>query len=251
MTKSTNQHERSGVYRLWTTMALILPVAAILLATGLAGCSTPAPVPTSTPTLPPATPTATPTTSDETPEATREPLIPLDDDPVLGSPDAPVTMIEYSDYLCPFCQRFVLETMPLIEEEYVDTGKVKLVFRDFPLHGQPAAVAALVAECAADQGNFWDMHVLLFERMEEWPQSQDPLATFQEYAEEIGIDQFELVNCLELATPFERIQEDFNLARQDGITGTPAFFINGTLVIGAQPFEEFQRVIEEELAKSG
>jgi protein-disulfide isomerase len=95
------------------------------------------------------------------------------------------------------------------------------------------------------------MHVLLYERADEWSQSEDILATFQGYAEELGMDQDEFLNCLELGTTFERIQEDYNLAIQDGITGTPSFLINGVLVVGAQPFEEFQRIIEEELAKLG
>lgn len=247
MTKTGKNGTQLGVYH-WVTGALILSIAGALLLAGLIGCSSPTPVPTNTPTIPAETPTSRP---DETPEATRDPLIPLDDDPVLGSPDAPVTIIEYSEYLCPFCRRFVLETLPRIEEEYIDTGQVKLVFRDFPVHGQPAVVLAMVPECVADQGKFWEMHVLLFERAEEWSQSEDFLATVQGYAEEIGIDQHELVNCLELGTPLERIQEDYNLGRQDGVTGTPSFLINGTLLVGAQPFEEFQRVIEEELAKSG
>jgi protein-disulfide isomerase len=241
--KLTKDGKQLGRYHRWLAMAFILSISGTLLLAGLVGCATPTPVPTNTPMVPTPEP-------DETPEATREPLIPLDDDPVLGSPDAPVTMIEYSEYLCPYCQRFALETLPLIEEEYLDTGKVKLVFRDFPVHGQGAVAIAMVAECAADQGSFWDMHVLLFERSEEWSQSEDLLTTFQEYAEEIGIDQHELVNCLELGTPFERILEDYNIGGQDGVSGTPTFFINGTMVVGAQPFEEFQRVIEEELAKS-
>lgn len=248
MTSIAKGRTRLGMYHTWLTKVLLLSVAATLLLVGLIGCSTPTPIPTNTPTIPAETPTSRPV---ETSEATREPLIPLDDDPVLGSPDAPVTIIEYSEYLCPFCRRFVLETLPRIEEEYTDPGRVKLVFRDFPVHGQPAVVLAMVAECAADQGIFWEMHVLLFERAEEWSQSEDFLATVQGYAEEIGIDQYELVNCLELGTPLERIQEDYNLGRQDGVTGTPSFLINGTLLVGAQPFEEFQRVIEEELAKSG
>lgn len=244
MTETRKDPARSGTYHLRVIMALVLSTAGALLLTGLVGCSTPTPVATSTPTIPTPEP-------DATPDETKEPLIPLDDDPVLGSPDAPVTMIEYSEYMCPYCQRFVLETLPLIEEEYIDTGQVKLIFRDFPVHGQPAVMLAMVAECAADQGNFWDMHVLLFERVEEWSQSEDPLATFQGYAEQVGIDQHELVNCLELGTPFERIQEDYNIGVQDGVTGTPSFLINGTLVVGAQPLEEFQRIIEDELAASG
>lgn len=244
MTKIVQDRARLRRNHSWITMALILGFSVTLLLAWPVGCSTPTPVATSTSTP---VPTSGP---DETPEATREPLVPLDDDPVLGSPDAPVTMIEYSEYLCPYCRRFVLETMPLIEEGYIDTGQVKLMFRDFPVHGQPAIMLAMVAECAADQGNFWDMHVLLFERAEEWSESEDILATFQGYAEEIGIDQDELVNCLELGTPFERIEEDYNIAIQDGIGGTPSFLINGTLLVGAQPFEEFQKVIEEELAES-
>jgi protein-disulfide isomerase len=225
-----------------------LTLSSTLILTGLVGCSTPKPVATNTPTVQAQTPTSIP---DETPEATKEPLIPLDDDPVLGSPDAPVTMIEYSEYLCPYCRTFALETLPRIEEEYIDTGQVKLVFRDFPVHGQPAVMIAMVAECAADQDKFWEMHVMLFERTEEWSQSEDLLGTIQSYAEELGMNQDELTNCLELGTPFERIREDYNVGVQDGVTGTPGFLINGTSVIGAQPFEEFQRVIEQELAESG
>lgn len=248
MTVFAREHIRFRTTRRWLATALLATLVGVLLLAGLPGCSTPEPPPTNTPTVQAQTPTPT---TQETPQATTEPLIPLDDDPVLGSPDAPVTMIEYSEYLCPYCRRFVLETMPLIEEEYIDTGKVKLVFRDFPVHGQPAVSIAMVAECAADQGKFWEMHVLLFERAEEWSESEDVLATFQGYAEELGMDQDEFLNCLELGTPFERIQEDYNLAIQDGVTGTPSFLINGVLVVGAQPFEEFQRIIEEELAKLG
>ncbi len=219
----------------WVTTALVLSAGSVLLLVALVGCSTPAPAATSTP----------------EPAATGESTIPLDDDPVLGSHDAPVTMIEYSEYLCPYCRRFVLETMPLIEEEYIDSGQVKLVFRDFPVHGEPAVILAMVAECAADQGNFWDMHVLLFEKVEEWSESDDPLNVFQGYAEEIDIDPQELVNCLEQGKPYQRILEDYNVGTEDGVKGTPSFLVNGNLVVGAQPFEEFQRIIEEALAKSG
>ncbi len=219
----------------WVKTALVLSAGSVLLLVALVGCSTPAPAATSTP----------------EPVATGESTIPLDDDPVLGSHDAPVTMIEYSEYLCPYCRRFVLETMPLIEEEYIDSGQVKLVFRDFPVHGEPAVILAMVAECAADQGNFWDMHVLLFEKVEEWSESDDPLNVFQGYAEEIDIDPQELVNCLEQGKPYQRILEDYNVGTEDGVKGTPSFLVNGNLVVGAQPFEEFQRIIEEALAKSG
>jgi protein-disulfide isomerase len=238
--------------------ALLLSIGIAVMLSGVVGCSTPEPAPSETAAPPAETPTAeapaveTPVPGpDSTPEATREPLIPLDDDPVLGSPDAPVTLIEYSEYLCPFCQRFVLETLPLIKEQYIDTGQVKLIFRDFPVHGQPAVAMALVAECAADQGKFWEMHYILWERTDEWSQSEDLLTTIQGYADELGLDQDEYMSCLEQGAPIDRIREDYELGVQDGVSGTPGFLINGTEIRGAQPFEEFQRVIEEELAKLG
>jgi protein-disulfide isomerase len=233
---------------LWRVVALSLFTSVVLLPGGLVACGTPVPTPTNTPTTQATTPTPE---AGSTPEATKEPLIPLDDDPVMGSPDAPVTIVEYSEYLCPYCRRFVLETLPLIEEEYIDTGKVKLIFRDFPVHGQPAVLIAMVAECAADQGKFWEMHMFLWERYEEWSQSQDILATFQGYAEELGMDTEEFTSCLQEGTVVERIIEDYNIGVQDGVSATPAFLINGTAVRGALPFEEFQKVIDEKLAESG
>jgi protein-disulfide isomerase len=231
----------------WVVSAISFCVILSVMLGGLTGCSTPEPTPTSTPTTPPATPTQE---AGSTPVATREPLVPLDDDPVLGSPDAPVTIIEYSEYLCPFCQRFVLETMPRIEEEYIDKGLVKLIFRDFPVHGESAVAMAMVAECAADQDKFWEMHMFLWERSEQWSQSEDILATFQGYADELGMDTEEFTACLTEGRTVDRIIEDYNIGVQDGVSATPSFFINGTLIRGALPFEEFQKVIEEELAKS-
>jgi protein-disulfide isomerase len=240
--------EATGSWRARVSLALCLSMSLLVILGGLTGCSTPVSTPTETPVSPTDTPTVQ---ADTTPEATREPLIPLDDDPVLGSPDAPVTMIEYSEYLCPYCQRFVLETLPLIEEQYIDTGKVKLVFRDFPVHGQGAIAMAMVAECAADQDKFWEMHVILFERSEEWSQSEDVLATILGYAEELSLDTDVYTTCLEEGAVVERIREDYELGVQDGVNATPTFFVNGTMIRGAQPFEEFQKVIEEELEKSG
>jgi protein-disulfide isomerase len=243
--------ERSckAIRRWYPRVSLVLSLSISLLVVfgGLMGCSPLEAPPTETPVPPTDTPAAQP---DTTPQATREPLIPLDDDPVLGSPDAPVTLIEYSEYLCPYCRRFVLETMPLIEEEYIDTGKVKLVFRDYPVHGQGAIAMGMVAECAADQDKFWEMHVILFERVEEWSQSEDVLATILGYADELGLDGDVYTTCLEEGAVVERIREDYEVGIQDGVDATPTFFVNGTMIRGAQPLEEFQKVIDEELEKS-
>jgi len=236
---------------LWRVAALSLCVAVVLLLSGLIGCSTPVPTPTNTPTLPPETPTAEP---EGTPEATREPLVPLDDDPVLGSADAPVTIIEYSEYLCPFCRTFALETLPLIEEQYIDTGKVRFIFRDFPVHGDPAVIMGWVAECAADQGKFWEMQKFLWERYDEWSQSENLQvlqATVQGYADGLGMDTEEYASCLQDGTVVERINEDKNIGVQDGVDATPSFLVNGTLVRGAVPYEQFQEIIDAKLAESG
>jgi protein-disulfide isomerase len=228
--------------------ALSISLATILAVAGLLGCSTPAPTPTNTPTAVPETPTPEP---GNTPQATTEPLIPLDDDPVLGSADAPVTIIEYSEYLCPYCRVFALDTLPRIEEEYIKTGKVKFMFRDFPVHGQPALVMGVVAECAADQGKFWEMQSFLWGRYDAWSQSEDLLSTVQGYSAELGMDTEQYTSCLQEGAVASRILEDYNIGVQDGVSGTPAFFINGTPAKGALPFEEFQRIIEEKLAESG
>lgn len=230
-------------------VSLVLSISMSLLVFfgGLIGCSSPVATPTETPVPPTDTPAVEP---DTTPQATKEPLIPLDDDPVLGSPDATVTMIEYSEYLCPYCRRFVLETLPLIEEQYIDTGKVKLIFRDYPVHGQGAIAMGMVAECAADQDKFWEMHIMLFERAEEWSQSEDLLETLLGYAQELGLDRDVFLTCLEEGTVVERIREDYEVGVQEGVSATPTFFLNGTMIRGAVPFEDFQKVIEEELEKS-
>jgi len=239
---------RAGGWNTRFSLVSCLSIGLILLLGVLIGCSTPEATPTNTPVPPADTPTLPP---DTIPEATTEPLIPLDDDPVLGSPDAPVTMIEYSEYLCSFCRAFALETMPLIEEQYIDTGQVKLVFRDFPVHGEGAVAMAMVAECAADQDNFWEMNEMLFDRVEEWSASEELLETLMGYADELGIDTDVFYTCLQEGSTIDRIREDYQIGMQDGVSGTPTFFVNGTLVRGAVPFEEFQTVIEEELAKSG
>lgn len=239
---------RAGGWRARVTTALSLSIGVLLILGGLIGCSSPEPTPTNTPVPPAETPTLQP---DTTPEATKEPLVPLDDDPVLGSPDAPVTMIEYSEYLCSYCRAFTLETLPLIEEQYIDTGQVKLIFRDFPVHGEGAIAMAMVAECAADQDKFWEMNEILFDRVEEWAASEELLQTLIGYADELGIDTDVFSTCLQEGTTIDRIREDYEIAVQEGVSGTPTFFVNGTLVRGAVPFEDFQTVIEDELAKSG
>ena len=182
--------------------------------------------------------------------------ISVDDDPVLGDPNAKLTLIEFSDFQCPFCQRFHAETLPLIKANYIDTGIVKLVYRDFPLQSiHPNALpAAVAAECAEDQGIFWEYHDTLFQRMNEWgPRSAaDAQQTFNAFAEELGLDIEQFVQCFDSGEYVTEVANDFTDGAEYGVTGTPAFFLGNdeigyTMITGAQPYQSFQGFIESML----
>ena len=171
-----------------------------------------------------------------------------DDDPALGQADAPVVIVEFSDFQCPYCARFAQQTFPQLKREYIDTGKARLVFRDFPLSfHQNAMSAAEAAQCAYEQDAFWEMHDKLFANQREWAGSADAKQVFINYAEELGIDLERFRECLDSERYREEIQGDFKDGVSYGVRGTPTFFINGQKLVGAQPFNAFQQVIEEEL----
>jgi protein-disulfide isomerase len=168
----------------------------------------------------------------------------VDDDAVLGDPDAPVTIIEFSDYQCPFCGRFWSQTLPSIKSQYIDTGKVKLVFRDFPLTSihPTAQVAAEATECVRDQGGdkaFFEMHDKIFEN-----QAQLSEASLKQWARELG---YNIDSCLSSGKFTSEVQNDLRDATAAGGQGTPYFVINGKPLSGAQPFSVFQQAIEAEL----
>lgn len=179
-----------------------------------------------------------------------------DDDPVMGSASAAVTIIEFSDFQCPFCRKFWKETLPQIVEEYVDTGKVKFVYRDFPLSFHPGAEpAARAAECADEQGKFWEMHDKIFE--EEDKQGQGTIQFDEEdlktWAKGVsGLKYADWEKCFDSGKYADEVANDFSDGTAAGVSGTPSFFINGRQVEGAVPFAEIKAVIEEELkADSG
>ena len=167
-----------------------------------------------------------------------------DGGPSKGGATAPVTIIEFSDFHCPFCKR-VLPTLTQIEAQYGD--KVKLVFRDFPidqLHSG-ARKAHEAARCANEQGKFWVYHDLLFAN----PPKANP-EQLKAYAQEVELDVAAFEQCISSGKYQTAVQKDIEEGSRAGVTGTPAFFINGRLVSGAQPPESFVRVIEEELARA-
>ena len=177
----------------------------------------------------------------------------LDDDPVKGNPNAPVTVVEYSDFQCPFCSRFFQQTLPLIEENYIDTGKIKFVYKDLPLDSlHPNARAAhIAAECADEQGKFWEYHDVLFEKQPQWSNlaSSELQNTFTEFATEMGLQAASFESCMQSPNIADEVNKDTLEAASFGATGTPTFFIGNEKdgfikLVGAQPYATFQRVLD-------
>ena len=175
-----------------------------------------------------------------------------DDDAYLGDKDAPVVIVEFSDFQCPFCRSFWRDTLPLIKSEYIDTGKVRFVYRDFPLDMHPGAMpAAQATECAEEQGKFWEMHDKIFIEQDKQGGGtvQFGADDIKKWAAGIGLNISALNSCLDSQKYAEEVKKDQNDGQTAGVSGTPAFFINGRLVVGAQPFSVFKTIIDEELAK--
>jgi protein-disulfide isomerase len=165
-----------------------------------------------------------------------------DDNPWIGAKDAKVVIVEFSDYACPYCAKFALEVEKKIVENYKNT--VKLVFRDFPVHGESSYKAAEAANCAREQGKFWEYHYLLFERQKEW---YNNVSKFLDYAEELGLNSEKFRECLDSGKYRQEVEKDFMDGVSYGVQGTPTFFINDDMVIGYRSYEEFTRLIEERL----
>jgi len=186
-----------------------------------------------------------------------EPIkISADNDPIIGDPNAPITIIEFSDFQCPFCARFNTQTLPAILDEYIEQGKVKLVFRDFPIQSiHPNALpASVAAECANDQNKFREMHDMLFEKQNEWNKKEttEALSLFSQYASNIELDLEVFDSCLTSGKHIDEIKKDLEDGRDYGVTGTPGFFVGNDQIgfvelKGAQPFESFKKVIDAQL----
>ncbi len=161
--------------------------------------------------------------------------------PSLGPADAPVTIIEFSDYECPYCRKWFTEAWPQIQKTYA--GKVRLVYRDFPLsfHANSQS-AALAARCAADQGKYWEYHDLLFSG------AALGLDTYTSFANQLKFDMTQFQDCIRSQKYANDVQADFQYGSSLGVTGTPTFFIDGIPLVGAQPFSAFKTIIDRELA---
>ncbi len=171
----------------------------------------------------------------------------IDDDIILGNPQAPVTVIEFGDYQCPFCGRFFTDAEKQVRDNYVATGKVRMVYRDFPLDNlHPfARPAAEAAECARDQGQYWAYHDLLFTR-----QDQLPTLNFVSLAKELGLDDAAFKTCVDTKKYAKEVETDYQDGLKVGVSGTPTAFVNGKMLSGALPYETFKSAIEDALSKA-
>ena len=174
------------------------------------------------------------------------------DDVILGDPNAPVALVEYSDFQCPFCGRFYSQSENLIKENYVQSGKVQFVYRHFAFLGPESRAAAAAVECAKDQGKFWEYHDSLFD--EEIADGQEHNGNlnrdlFVSLAKNLQLNTDNFASCLDSNKYAEKVERDYVGAQALGVRATPTIFVNGVKLEGALPFAQFKAVIDQLLAK--
>ena len=179
------------------------------------------------------------------------------DEAVLGSKDAKVTVVEFADFQCPYCQKFFIDTFSQIKSQYIDTGKIKYVYRHFPLTAihVNAQISAVAAECANRQGKFWEYHNLLYKNGQA-DGTGLALSDLKKYADSFGLNKGTLGfgkdkfnQCLDSSATLKIVQDDTAEGTKDGVSGTPTFFVNGQKIVGAVSFSKFQETIDNALKK--
>jgi protein-disulfide isomerase len=187
------------------------------------------------------------------PQITRVTSVNIDGAPIKGKPNAPITMVEFADFQCPFCSRFASDTLQHLVKNYVDTGKIKFVYKEYPLpfhlNAQPAAMAA---ECANEQGGFWPFHDKLYATQTTW-ENQDSATvkkTFKQYAVSLRLNAASFNSCMDSNKYADKIQKQSTEGLQYGVDGTPTFYIGNnkagyTQIVGAQPVTSFDQLIKQ------
>lgn len=192
----------------------------------------------------PQAPIAAPKPEDVLPKLTEPHL------PIKGDQNAKVTIVEFSDFECPFCANFYKDTLSQIQTEYIDKGLVKLDYRHYPLSFHPQArPLGIATECANEQGMFWEMHDKVFDENVAGSLASATGETYKEWAAEIGLDASAFNACYDEGRGGDVVDADFALGNEVGVSGTPTFYINGRQLVGAQPFASFKAIIDEELNK--
>lgn len=175
--------------------------------------------------------------------------------PILGDPNAPITIIEFGDYQCFYCNKFFHDTENQIHENYIKTGKAKIIFKDFTIIGQDSVVAAHAAHCADEQGKFWEYHDTLYNN---WNGENNGWASAEnqfKFAQQLGLDNAQFTECMTSEKYKPKIQASSEDAKTLGLTGTPAFFVIGpnnkiVKVLGAQPYDVFVSILDSDEIKS-
>ncbi len=169
--------------------------------------------------------------------------------PAVGADSAPVEMVMWGDFQCPFCRRFDLVTLPALMDRYGATGELRVVWRNFENYGLESHDAAVAAHCAGEQDDFWEYHRTLYENQRGVNTGAFGTSSLQRYADEVGLDRAAFDTCL-AGTGYDAvISADKKLGRSQGVSGTPTFFINGEKIVGAQPTETFGILIETTLSE--
>ncbi len=168
--------------------------------------------------------------------------------PVLGDANATVVVVEWADFQCPFCGRFFSEVEGKLKQEYVDTGKVKFAYRDFAFLGDESKWSANAARCANDQGKFWQYHDYLFTHQSGENQGAFSKDNLKKFGAAVGLNAVQFNACVDGDTHAAEVEADTTAGQSAGVNGTPATFVNGKLISGAQPYDQFKQAIEDALA---
>jgi protein-disulfide isomerase len=171
------------------------------------------------------------------------------EDPVLGDPNAKLTIVEFSDYQCPFCSQWQRDIFPQIKKDYIDTGKAKFVYKQFAFLGKESTDAANAALCAKEQNKFWEYHEKLFTSQSGENQGAFSPANLKQLAAGMGLAAGQFNACLDQQKYNAQIQADMAEANKNGLQSTPSTAVGTTPVIGAQPYAQFKTAIDNELAK--
>lgn len=167
--------------------------------------------------------------------------------PALGDASAPVVMEMWADFQCPFCKRFLASTLPELRRRYIDSGQVRLVWRDFAWYGPESRDAAIAAHCAGDQGKFWDYHDALYRNQGGINSGAFASGTLMRLAQELGLEMTAFASCATGLKYEGLLTAEYRSGKDKEINGTPTFFINGERIVGAQPTETFVSIIKSKL----
>lgn len=167
---------------------------------------------------------------------------------IKGSPDAKVTVEEFSDFQCSYCADFALRTLPSIDKNYIETGKVRWVFRNMALIGEESKQAAQAAQCAGEQGQFWPYHDKVFASQQGKNRGAFSSDKLKSFARGLGLDVEAFSSCLDSGRYSDLVDRDLAEGEQRGVRGTPTFFIDGQALVGALPYSNFQQALDKALS---